>query len=211
MKSVPVRRDSTRDQEELILPFPGPRKGIPTATAFRSTWVVSSLESLRSGGPWERYLEQLLEHRDEVLSSVAGVWLPMSVARAHYRACDALGLSSEEVAALGRGPGGQVRRAWYATFIAAVGKPDASAWPILSQLDRMWQRSANGGAVAVFRLGARQVRIEYVGCELFDIPYFRQAVRTVLLALADHFGGRSVVRTVPQPTSDECHYHMQWS
>jgi hypothetical protein len=111
MKSVPVRPPAGNDQGEPILHLPGSRKSIPNTTAFRSTWVVSSLESLRSGGHWDRYLEKLVDHHGEVLSCVAGVWLPIGVARAHYRACDALGLSSEEVTALGQGPGGQVRRA----------------------------------------------------------------------------------------------------
>ena len=33
--------------EETLLPFPGPRARIAPATQFRSTWVVSSVQSLR--------------------------------------------------------------------------------------------------------------------------------------------------------------------
>jgi hypothetical protein len=176
---------------------------IPRATAFRSTWVVSSHESLRAGGHWELYLRALGEGRDAILSCVAGTWLPMAVARAHYRACDALGLSSQELIATRRGPGDHVRRVWFASFIAAAERAGACPWATLSQLDRMWQRAADGGAVAVFRLGATQARIEYVGCELFDIPYFRLAARAVLLMLAEHFGESPVVHVEPRIGSGE--------
>ena len=135
MRNPPSLRPSGADREETILALPDPRTAIPSVTAFRSTWVVSSLESLRLGGYWDRYLEKLVDHRDEVLSCVAGVWLPIDVARAHYRACDALGLSSEDMSALGRGPGGQVRRAWHATLIAAAGKPEISPWDVLPQIE----------------------------------------------------------------------------
>ena len=191
-----------------IVPLPGPRDSVPNATVFRSTWILSSHEGLRANGHWERYLLELSDHRDEILSCVAGVWLPIWVARAHYRACDRLGLSSDEVAAMSRGEGGRVRRAWYAP-LATLAREEASPWATLSQLHMLWRRAADGGAVAVFRTGEQDARAEYVGCELFDIPYFRQALRAALLALAEYLGDAATV-SIGSELREEVHFHFRW-
>jgi hypothetical protein len=196
-------------REEAIVPLPGTRGQIPPASAYRSTWVVSSLNSLRYHGHFERYLGALREHRDEILSCVAGTWLPIPVAHAHYRACDALGLSDAQIAELVRGPGAQVRRAWYARLIAAAEQAKENPWAMLAQLDRNWRRGVTGSAVAVFRLGPKEARVEYVACELFRFPYYCQATRAVLLSLVERFGAGSV-RTLRQHASDEAHYQLQW-
>ena len=196
-------------QEEAIVPLPGPRAKIPPVTAYRSTWVVSSLDGLRSHGHFERYLGGLREHRGEILSCVAGTWLPMPVVRAHYQACDALGLSEEQITEMALGPGARVRRAWYSRLIAVAEKSHGDPWSVLAQLDRTWQRGANGGATAVFRVGPKDARVEYVGCELFRIPYFCQALRGVLVSLVERFGAGSV-RMLYQQTPDDGHYLLRW-
>jgi len=180
----------------------------PSATVFRSTWVVSSLDALRANGHWDAYLASLCEHREQILSAVAGAWLPMDVARAHYQACDALRLSSEQVAAmLSRG---DIRRAWYAPYIA-LAKRARSPWEILFLLDRMWHRSVDGGGVSIVRLGDERAGIDYSGCELFDIAYFREGVRTVLAALLAHVSERPEVQILPQTQSGEGRFLAQWT
>jgi hypothetical protein len=205
-------RYPTGGEEEAIVPLPSPRTSISRATAYRSTWVVSSLESLRCAGHIDRYLAGVdKQHRDRILSCVAGEWLPMAVVSAHYRACDALGLSNLEMNSMSRGPGSHVRSAWFSNYIAAADKAKDSPWTIVSQLDRTWYRGANGGACGIFRLGPKHARIEYVGCELFDIAYFRQSVRAVLLILVERFGTAPAVRILPQRETDECTYQLQWA
>jgi hypothetical protein len=179
------------------------------ATAFRSTWIVSSLDALRESGHWDRYVASLSVHRELILSTVAGVWLPMEVACAHYRACDGLGLSTSEVVAMVGGKG-DVRRAWYAAYIALATRA-ASPWEVLLLLDRMWSRSVNGGGVSIVRLRDEQARIDYAGCELFDFAYFREAVRTVLLALLTHVCERPVMRLLPQSEAATGHFIASWA
>lgn len=205
----PIISSAMEPQEEAIVPLPGPRSSIPPATAYRSTWVVSSLDALRSHGHFESYLGELREHRGEILSCVAGTWLPMPVVRAHYQACDALALTEEQITEMALGPGARVRRAWYSRLIVAAEKSKGDPWTVLAQLDRTWHRGANGGASAVFRVGPKEARVEYVGCELFRIPYYCQAVRAVLLALVERFGTGSV-RMLYQQTPDEGQYLLRW-
>jgi hypothetical protein len=199
------------DQDGLVSPFPGPRGSVPLVTQFRSTWIVTSLASLRCHGHFDRYRALLRQHEDEILSCVAGTWLPIAVARAHYETCDGLDLSNDELAAMARGDGGAVRRAWYAGLIANMDRAAVTRWTVLSQLQRLWSRGAVGGAVAVFRLGPREARVEYVACELFDIPHFYRATRAVLVVLGEHLDPGVTVHALPQPAPGEAAYRMQWT
>ena len=85
------------------VPFPRPREQIADAKHFRSTWLTASQATLRERGLGDRY-EAALDprHRAAVLAAVAGVWLPMDVAAAHYNACDQLGLTDSELVEIGR-------------------------------------------------------------------------------------------------------------
>jgi hypothetical protein len=211
MESVSRPPNAGAAAEECIVPLPGPRHTIPVATGFRGSWVVSSRESLRAAGFEERYLGNLRQHRDEVLTCSPNGWLPMRVARAHYLACDAIGLTSQQVVEIVRGTGSPKRKSWYTKFVLGAGSPKGTPWEALARLDRMWLGSANGGALTVFRTGAKQARVECLGCELFEIGYFRQAMRTVFLSMLEHFGGTAIVRIGPPPAPGECHFHLHWT
>jgi hypothetical protein len=198
------------ENEVAVLPWPGPRNRIQPATAFRSTWVVSSINSLREQGHFDRYVALLPDCREELLSSVAGIWLPIAVARAHYEACEALSLALDQQIAMGRAVGERARGSWLAPAIRAARAGGVSPWTILPQLDRLWRRAANGGAAAVFRMGPKEARAELVGCELLDVPYFRQGMRGVLLALGELFSRKLYVHETKSRRPGEAVLRMQW-
>jgi hypothetical protein len=107
--------------------------------------------------------------------------------------------------------GGSVRRAWHAALISAAERPGTSIWTILVQLHKLWLRSANGGAVSVIQTGPSSADLEYVGCELFDIGYFRLAVRSVLLLLGEHLCNEVSVDVLPRPGAQgRATFRMKW-
>lgn len=201
--------DGADGQGVSIAALPGPRATIPRANNYRSTWLVSSLEGIRYGGYLERYAPLLGEHREQVLSCIAGTWIPMCVARAHYEACEALGLSDTEYAAITRGAG-QVRQTWNARLIASAGRAGATPWGVLQLLPNAWARTADGGAVGLSKLAENVARLEYLGCELFDIPYFRRAVRVVVYFLVSRAGKKLSVRELSSSEPDCCDYIVEW-
>lgn len=196
------------DAVSAILPWPKSPRLIPRATKFRSTWITSSLEGLEKMGHLERYHERLTSFRSEILDCVAGSWLPMEAARAHYEACEALGLTDTQYLDVVR-VGSEVRRAWYASLISAAERDTATPWSVLPMLRRVWHRTADGGEVAIFKLSEQQARVEYVGCELFDIPYFRRAVRLMVHSLTGHTRRKRSVKNLPAPASGS-RYLVQW-
>lgn len=196
--------------EQVVLPLSVPRQSVARVTEVRSTSVVASIELLREEGQFERYASALLDHRDEILSCIAGEWLPVAVARAHYEACDALGLSASEQFAMGRAAAQHARTGWVAQALRIVRAVGVTPWSLVGFLDRMWARGMKGGAVAVYRLGPKEARLEFIGCELFQIPYYRNAYRGVIDALGAAFSERHYTQELPRCSADEGIFKTQW-
>jgi hypothetical protein len=199
-------------REEVILPFPLPRAQIEPATHYRSTWIVSSLQSLRAAGHFDRYVVLLpVEMKSEILDAVAGVWMPMPIARAHYLACDALGLSSDEQLAMGASVGERAQGNVLSTVVRAARGAGVTPWTIIVQFQRLYARGCDGGAVAAFKIGPKDARVEFVGCELFDIDYFRHAFRGILLGIMSLFCKKAYVHETPKHGRGEVTFHVQWA
>ena len=200
-------------REETLVPLPAPRAQIPSATRFRSTWIVSSLDSLREAGHFDRYLIKLgFQHRDVLLETVAGAWLPMATARAHYDACDRLELSLDQQLEMGRAVGKRTQASLLSTVVKAARGVGITPWAILPQIPRLWMRGIDGGGGAsVHRLGPKEARVELVGCELLDVQYFRNAIRGVLLGSSTLFCERAYVHDVVPRRAGDVAFRLQWA
>ena len=207
--SAPPRVERER---EVVVPLPVAREHMKPATHWRSTWIVSSIQALRERGHFARY-ESLLSrtHRTEVLFTVAGVWLPMRVARAHYLACDALGLSRQENSEIGAACGERAHKSLLSTGARLARTAGVTPWTIVPFMQRLWERGTDGGGGAVYRVGPKESVVEMVGCELFDIPYFRVGYAAVLLGLVKLFCERAYVHDVTRTGAQgECALRFQW-
>lgn len=200
------------DKEEVIVPFEPSRELIAPATAYRSTWLLSSLQALKDRGHSDEYFRVLpTEQHEPIRSLVAGVWLPLDIARAHYLACDALQLGVQEQIALGRAVSDKAQGSMLGTVVRMAKAAGVTPWTVLPQYGKLYQRGVQGGAVAVFKLGPKEARIEVVGCELFDIPYFRTAFRGVLQGIAGLFCRTSFIHDVPTTEPGTATYRFQWA
>jgi hypothetical protein len=199
------------EREETILPFPTSREEIPRATAFRSTWLVSSLQTLRERGHFEAYKRELTAHHDAILGALAGSWIPMPVARAHYEACDQLGLDVSEQVAIGESVGLRAQGTLLSTAAKTARSAGVTPWAIIPQFDRLYRRGANGGAAAAFKIGPQEARVEFVGCELFDVDYFRHAFRGVLQNIGSLFCTKSYIHDLPRRRRGEAIFRLQWA
>ena len=193
-----------RADEEPILPFPVARHLVAAATKFRSTWLSTSLRSLRERNLLDAYLGHLpREHHEAVVSSVPGVWLPIGVAIAHYEACDALRLDEKEIIAIGRETSDRAQRKSVTTATRLItpmlaAPVDVSPWPLLMQLHRQWERIWVGGAVGAFPVSPREARVEVVGWPCARIPYTRVAMRGVLLGMGTLFSRRVGIHEIEE-------------
>jgi hypothetical protein len=185
--------------EDWVVPLPLPREQIADATHFRSTWITASQATIRARGLGAKY-ESALDpaHRDAILTAVPGVWLPMPVARAHYAACDSLGLEDDDLVEIGRLA---MRRANATTlsFITRLAKKaGVTPWTVLAQMPRIMAQTMNGGAVGIARLGPKDARVEVLGYPLADIRYNRISMRGIMQGAIELFCRRAYSKEVPE-------------
>jgi hypothetical protein len=194
---------SARDHEEIILPFPAPLDSIGIAKQLRSTLVASSLQSLRQRNLIDKYTSLVApQHKDAILSTVAGLWLPMEVGLAHYRAVDALGFTPEEQA----GIGAEVSHKIHDTFLGVVMKMATNAgvtpWTLLPKGNQLFGRLfQGGGGTRIVKLGPKEARADVVGVPILAVPYFRNAIRGLYQAGTGVFCTKCYAHEVARPAS----------
>jgi hypothetical protein len=185
----------------------------PLATEVRSTLVLASMQALRVHGLFDRYSEALAPvDRDRLVTMVAGVWIPMSLALAHYTACDTLGMSMGEQVTMGRDVGARVQGSLLGIVVRAAKGAGATPWTPLGYLDRLWDRVfAGGGGVRCAKLGPKEARVDLVGLPLLDVPYFRHAYRGTFHAGIELLCKKAYVQEVRAPDAPaSASFRMSW-
>jgi hypothetical protein len=159
------------------------------AKRVRSTLIATSIQSLRAHGFLERYARLLQgPHRETVLTAVAGSWMAMDAALAHYRACDALRLDSRLQLAMGMDVGNRVHGTFLGVMVRTARTAGVTPWAALAQSAKLHGRLFDGGGgISVSELGPKDARIELVGNPLCDLDYFRTGVRGVYQAAVQLF------------------------
>jgi hypothetical protein len=190
---------ASTEREEVFLPFPRPRATIADATRFRSTWLTASQAALRERGHGDAYVLHLdAAHKDALLTVVPGIWVPMDLARAHYTACDALALSTEELIDVGMGATRRVNATALSLAVRLAKGSGVTPWTILAQVQRLWDRTSDGGGIAVYKLGPKEARVEVVGYPLAYLRYNRITFRGIVGAVIELFCQKAYVREVPK-------------
>jgi len=163
--------------------------GGPRVTQVRGTLLVSSLQTLRDAGHYERYLEQLAEpYREQVLYAIALSWVPVEVAIAHYAACDALSLPDHELDNIGQLVAARLAETFLSSILqASRGAGIDAPWVALRSQARVWDRIYVGGGVKVWRAGPKDAVAEFYGLPLAQFHYFRVAYCSYYRGLANMF------------------------
>jgi len=178
----PLRRDS-------FLPFAASPASLGVVTHVRSTLIATSLQSLRTRGLLERYAKLLQgPHKETVLTAVAGSWISMDAATAHYRACDALRLETRFQLAMGMDVGDRVHGTFLGMMVRTARTAGVTPWAALAQSAKLHGRLfSGGGGIAVTELGPKDARIDMVGNPLCEVDYFRTGMRGVYQAAVQLF------------------------
>jgi hypothetical protein len=204
---------AARTGEETIVPFAVPRDEVALVTEFRSAWLHSSLRSLRSHGLFDRYVTFLpSRHRETVLGSGIGVWLPSDVAVAHYAACEQLELDVSTQIAIGAEVAQRVHGTILSIAVKLAHEAGATPWTVLGQFGRLWAHIWVGGAVGVFKLGPKEARLEVLGWQCSKFDYCKHGILGVTQGLIQLFCRKVYLREVPRlctPTS--LGYRVAWA
>jgi hypothetical protein len=168
-------------EREIIIPHT-PESG--PVTAVKNVLLQTSLTQLQDNGYYDRYAK-LVDQKvlQELASSLGPGWIPIAIADAHYAACEALNLTTEEISRMGTRVGGRVQET--ALVSAAKGRPgpDFDLWTdAIRPMHRMWPRIYQGGSVQIVKLAPKVQECQMLGFGLVRHRYFRQASLTVITA-----------------------------
>jgi len=191
-----------RNEGEVIVEY---TKVIEPVTAVRSTLLTSSLMSLRAHGLFERYdALQTSPHRHKIMNLIAGEWLPMEVAYAHYEACDALGLSVDEQIAIGKDVSRRIHETFLSLIVKAARGVGMTPWVLLPKGKAMQSRLCKGGGIRIVKVGPKAVRVEFARLPHLAIPYVRHGLLGLYTAaielLASNVNARIVKHESTEPT-----------
>jgi hypothetical protein len=185
--------------EEVIVEFTPSRES--PASQTRSTLLTTSLQAIRAHGRFPEYQKLLpRELSDTIVTVVAGVWLPIDIAVAHYSACNALDFSIQEQTAIGMEVGDRVQGTMLGLLVRTAKQAGLTPWTGLSQCNKLYDRLFRGGSVKLIKLGPKEARLEVVNNRLFALAYFRNAFRGLVCAGAQLFCEKAYVHELPKLT-----------
>lgn len=174
-------RDLGTHRAETIIPLPAIE--ISSVTSVRSTLLSSSLQAVRERSLDETYTRALPKrYHDQVLGTLAPVWLPIDVAMAHYRAMDSLALPEDQVLSIGRSVGDRLHGTFLGTIVRGARHAGITPWTLASKGERVWSRVFEGGAVGIVKLGPKDGLLSIRGLPLLSFDYFRVGLRGVICA-----------------------------
>lgn len=202
-------RLSVVNAHRSIAEVPEPSSGIVSIKAVRGSVLLSSQQSLREAGLFDRYIELLdPSHKDAVLGALASEWLPLDTALVHFRACDGLNLSDSAIETLARSSGTRMNTIYLRGMLRLTDTTPRFAW---SHAQRIWARTWAGSFLEVTDAGPKDVRVELTNSPCCEIPYFRKALGAFFARNTELFCRRAFWKPVPglrQPNSAA--YIISW-
>ncbi|HEY6878045.1 MAG TPA: hypothetical protein VI299_08490 [Polyangiales bacterium] len=161
----------------------------PAVTHVRGSLIVGSLENMREIGASARY-ESLLpaNMRDAILYALATSWVPIDVACAHYRTCDQLDLTQEQLTRIGELTANRIIDTFMGRAMRASRNAGAETyWALMKQTPRIYDRMYQGGGVTVLQTGPKDMLIENTGQPLAEFRYWRSTYVTYTEAMGKAF------------------------
>jgi hypothetical protein len=201
-----------RDSSKPELLFETPLPHVPLRRV-RSTLLVASYKMVQKLGREGEYLRALpREHHQGITGAVAGTWVEVDLAMAHYLACESLGLSTEAQVDIGRTVGAQIRGMLFGTIVFLSKEAGVSPWSMLPAVPRLWPRLFDGTGISLWKLGPKETRLNVHGLPLLEVPYFRNGLRGQIMGMLDLFCTRTYVTAgTPNAGTGTASLRIQWA
>ena len=198
------------DRQSLPLATASPRASA-TLRNVRSTLICSGLVELRARGLYDRYLQELDPvAAPAIVGAIAGMWLPLETAMAHFAACDRI-VPTDVAFEIGGSSGRRVQQSALATLVRLATGAGATPWTVFANYERLWSRIFDGGRVTVEKVGPKDAIIRHEGMALARFAYFRNAIRGANDGALRLFAPNLFVRELPQfTTATTMRYRCAW-
>lgn len=197
-------------QEEVIAALP---EKIPPIVAIRGTVLSSSFGYMRAQGMEADYWNALApEHHEAIRSMETSSWLPMDVTMAHYDAMVAVFPNALDQRKVGAWVSERVQNRFVGTIIrgmAATGIVTPAR--LLARVPSVWNRVAQGGAVGVFRIGPRELRLELHAPGFVHHPYVRNSMFGAIAGSMALLGQGVTLRPLPSASAGVAAFAITWA
>jgi hypothetical protein len=172
---------------------------------------MSSQATLREHGLFDRYSQNLpTELREEILHIAAPAWLPIGVGMVHYKACDDLGLSDDDVVAMAERVGRHRDGTFLGVALNLARGVGVTPLTLVEQLPRIWARAFMGGTAGSAQLGPKEFRLEVAGWPCLRLPYCRHALRGLCLGAAKLVAREAYARALPATSHEGLALQISW-
>jgi hypothetical protein len=197
-------------EAQVILPLPARFEWVRN---IRSTLLMSSYASVRDAGYDAAYRAALpKEHHAAIFEAVAGMWIPIETAVAHYNACATLGLSHDKQLALGRIAGEKIQNTILGTAVRMAREAGVTPWTVMPQFQRFWSRAFDGGALYVEKRGPKEAHFEVHKAPNADCVYWRAALCGLGMGMLELFCRKAyMLETTKKRTPGQASFRIQWA
>jgi hypothetical protein len=139
--------------------------------------IHGSITELEQLGYYERYRDAIDPASLARIRELIGPGsMPIDLALGHYKACDQLGLTDEQIYAVGLRAGERVGDALLVKSAqTGTSGSERSPWNIVLAFHRMSRRIYDGSSVQYVKLGPNTLLMEYKENHLFSVRYYRVA------------------------------------
>jgi hypothetical protein len=168
--------------------------------------------TLRELGHYEAYEANLApEPRAALDATPAGIWIAVSLARAHLEACNALRLPEHVALEMGRGLGSRLHSPVLGLALRLAGAAGATPMLLAEKAVKLWPQRNDGGDLLIVQETRSSARIELLGYTLADIPYARLVWRGNLETIAQVILRRARVTEIREACDEQTlAYAMTW-
>jgi len=176
----------------------GDRAAAAPLRRVRATVLCSGIAILRARGLFDAYCAGLdPDARERILGIIAGEWVSLPLAMAHFQACENLHLSAREAFAIGEESGIRTQSVVLRTLLRVGATPRT----VLGQYDRLSGRLFDGGGFAVSNAGPKDAVLEITEFPPARFSYFRNAARGLHSSAMRLFASTVYVSELPGRTT----------
>lgn len=195
---------------EVILPLP---ERVEPVRHIRSTLLHSSYASIRDAGYDKAYRAALpRQYHSAIFDTVAGMWIPIEIAVAHYDACATLGLTHERQLALGRDAGKKIEGTILGTAVRMAREVGVTPWTVMPQFNRFWRRAFDGGALYLEKRGPKEAHMEVHRAAHADCVYWRAALSGLGMGVLELFCRKAYIQeTTKKRVPGFASFRVQWA
>jgi hypothetical protein len=163
--------------------------------------IIAGLQTLRAQGLYDSYVEHAAPKlRDEILSLVAGLWVPVALALEHYQTMDRLALPKSTI----EGIGSEFAERGARTVLASPAHPHqgpSTPWDVLKTAHRNLDTNWRGSDVMVTKEGPEHATFVWAGQPCASVPYFVTSWGAFLRARINLYCTKAIHRIVRERCS----------